>query len=234
MNKLIISFIALITSISYLWGQGSEPVFLISGKVLNERNMKPIEGKVVWEILPEGKEAGIARTNPINGNYKIILPQGKKYGYMGLAEGYYSVTQFLDASNLDKYTEIEEQNLFMAPLEKDQVVRLNNVFFKNKTAELTDASYPELNRFYQFLKLNKKVVIEIDGHTNIAGDTESNQKLSVARAKAVYDFLIEKGIKEKRLSFKGFGDTRPIAFNSTTEGRKMNNRIEFVIISTGK
>jgi len=220
--------------IPFSWGQGSEPVFLISGKVLNERNMEPIEGKVVWEILPEGKEAGIARTNPINGSYKIILPRGKKYGYMGLAEGYYSVTQFLDASNLKKYTEINEQNLFMAPVEKDQMVRINNVFFKDKTAEITEASYPELNRFYKFLKINKKVIIEIDGHTNIAGDTELNQKLSVARAKSIYDFLIKKGIKEKRLSFKGFGDTRPIAFNSTAEGRKKNNRIEFVIISTRK
>lgn len=234
MRKLIISFIALITAIPFVKGQGSEPVFLISGKVLNERNMAPIEGRVIWEILPEGKEAGIARTNPIDGSYKIILPRGKKYGYMGLAEGYYSVTQFLDATSLDKYTEIEEQNLFMAPLKKDQVVRINNVFFKDTTAEITNASFPELNRFYQFLKTNKKTIIEIDGHTNIAGDTESNQKLSVARAKAIYDFLIKKGIKEKRLSFKGFGDTRPIAFNTTEEGRKMNNRIEFVIISTGK
>ncbi len=234
MYKLIISFFALIIPISLLRGQGSEPVFLISGKVLNERNMKPIEGKVVWEILPEGKEAGIARTNPINGNYKIILPQGKKYGYMGLAEGYYSVTQFLDASDLNKYTEIEEQNLFMAPLEKDQVVRINNVFFKDTTAEITEASYPELNRFYQFLKLNKEVIIEIDGHTNILKNSESNQKLSVVRAKAIYEFLLNKGIKEKRLNFKGFGNSRPIAFNSTKEGREMNNRIEFVIISTGK
>ena len=234
MNKILISLTLILATVQISWGQGSEPVFLISGKVLNERTMEPIEGKVVYEILPEGKEAGIARTNPINGSYKIILPRGKKYGYMGLAEGYYSVTQFLDASSLDKYTEIEEQNLFMAPLKKDQVVRINNVFFKDTTAEITEASYPELNRFYQFLKLNKKVIIEIDGHTDNQGAAEEKQKLSVARAKAIYDFLISKGIKEKRLSYKGFGSSRPIAFNSTKEGRARNNRIEFIIISTGK
>ncbi|RKX19097.1 MAG: hypothetical protein DRP35_08265 [Candidatus Zixiibacteriota bacterium] len=234
MNRILIPLILIFAIAQVSWGQGSEPVFLISGKVLNERTMEPIEGKVVYEILPEGKEAGIARTNPINGSYKIILPRGKKYGYMGLAEGYYSVTQFLDASALDKYTEIEEQNLFMAPLEKDQVVRINNVFFKGRTAEITEASFPELTRFYQFLKLNKKVIIEIDGHTDNEGVAEDNQKLSVARAKAIYDFLIAKGIKEKRLTYKGFGQTQPIAFNSTDEGKKRNNRIEFVIISTGK
>lgn len=234
MNRIIIFLIVFFVFAQISWGQGSDPVFLISGKVLNERTMEPIEGKVVYEILPEGKEAGIARTNPINGNYKIILPQGKKYGYMGLAEGYYSVTQFLDASNLDKYTEIEEQNLFMAPLKKDQVVRINNVFFKDRTAEITEASYPELNRFYQFLKLNKKVIIEIDGHTDNQGIAEENQKLSIAQAKAIFDFLISKGIKEKRLSYKGFGQSRPISFNSTDEGKKQNNRIEFIIISTKK
>ncbi len=234
MNRIFFSLIIFISTTQFSCGQGSEPVFLISGKVLNERNMEPIEGKVVYEILPEGKEAGIARTNPVDGSYKIILSRGKKYGYMGLAEGFYSVTQFLDASQLEKYTEIEEQNLFMAPLEKDQVVRINNVFFKGKTAEITDASFPELNRFYQFLKLNKKVIIEIDGHTDNEGKAKDNQELSEARAKAIYDFLISKGIKEKRLSCKGFGQTRPIAFNSTEEGRERNNRIEFVIISVGK
>ncbi len=234
MKRIFFFLIISTVAIRFSLGQGSEPVFLISGKVLNERTMEPIEGKVVYEILPEGKEAGIARTNPINGGYKIILPRGKKYGYMGLAEGYYSVTQFLDASQLDKYTEIEEQNLFMAPLKKDQVVRINNVFFKDKTAEITQESYPELNRFYQFLKLNKKVIIEIDGHTDNQGVAEENQKLSEARAKAIYDFLISKGIKEKRLTYKGFGQSRPIAFNSTETGRARNRRIEFVIISTGK
>ncbi len=224
-------FLLLTSSVMYLKGQGSDPVFLISGKVLNERNMEPIEGKVVYEILPDGKEAGVARTNPMDGSYKIILPRGKKYGYMGYAEGYYSVTQFLDASSLDKYTEIEEQNLFMAPLEKDQVVRINNVFFKGRTAEITQESYPELNRFYEFLKVNKKTIIQINAHTDNKGKEDENQKLSETRAKEIYDFLIKKGIKEKRLSYKGFGQTKPIAFNSTAEGRERNNRIEFVILS---
>lgn len=230
MSKLLISFFITVSTL-FLKGQGSEPVFLISGKVLNERNMKPVEGKVVYEILPDGKEAGIARTNPIDGSYKIILPRGKKYGYMGYAEGYYSITQFLDASGLDKYTEIEEQNLFMAPLEKDQVVRINNVFFKDRTAEITKESYPELNRFYEFLKCNKKIIIQINGHTDHKGKKEDNQKLSENRANAIYTWLINNGIKEKRLKFKGFGQTKPIAFNSTPEGCERNNRLEFVILS---
>jgi len=234
MNARFILFVITVIFVRFSFGQGSEPVFLISGKVLNERTMTPIEGKVVYEILPEGKEAGIARTNPLDGSYKIILPRGKRYGYMGLAEGYYSVTQFLDASNLEKYTEIEEQNLFMAPLEKDQEVRLNNIFFKGRTAEITQLSFPELERFYKFLKFNKKIVIRIQGHTDNQGTAEENKKLSEARAKAIYDFLISKGIKEKRLSYKGFGQTRPIAFNGSQEGRQRNNRIEFVIMSTGK
>ena len=60
-----------------LFSQGVEPVVLISGKVVNERNMHPIAAKVIYEILPEGKLAGIARSNPLTGEYKIILPRGK-------------------------------------------------------------------------------------------------------------------------------------------------------------
>jgi outer membrane protein OmpA-like peptidoglycan-associated protein len=214
--------------------QGSEPVVLISGKVVNERTMEPLEARVIWEILPDGTEAGIARTDPLTGEYKIILPFGKKYGYMGFAEGYYSVTKNLDVSKLTEYTEIDEQNLFMAPIKESQVVRINNLFFKGKTAELLDESYPELNRLAEFLKVNKKLVIEIAGHTDNKGNAEDNMKLSKDRAQAVADYLISKGIKAERLVVKGYGQTQPLGFNNDEEGREMNRRVEFRVLSLGK
>jgi len=214
--------------------QGSEPVVLISGKVVNERNMEPLEARVIWELLPDGTEAGIARTNPANGEYKIILPFGKKYGYMALAEGFYSVTKNLDVTDLSEYKEIEEQNLFMAPVMESQVVRINNIFFKKKSAEFLSESYPELNRFVEFLKVNKKITVEIGGHTDNNGNSNENMVLSEKQAQAVADYCISKGIKAERLVVKGYGQTLPIAFNKDEEGREMNRRIEFKMLSTGK
>jgi outer membrane protein OmpA-like peptidoglycan-associated protein len=216
-----------------LSGQGSEPVVLVSGKVVNERTMEAVEARVIYEILPDGTEAGIARSDPMNGDYKIILPRGKLYGYRGYAEGYYCVSKNCDVTKLENYTEIEEQNLYMAPLIADQIVRLNNIFFKGKTAEIQPESYSELNRFYEFMKVNKKLVIELHAHTDNKGDSAENQTVSENRAKAVADYLISKGIKAERMMVKGFGQSFPIAFNNDSEGREMNKRIEFKVISTG-
>jgi len=219
-----------------IFSQSSKPVVLIKGKVLNERNMIPVDAEVriVYEVLSTGKEAGVARIDPRDGKYQIILPYGKVYGYMALAEGYYSVTKSLDVTNLDKYTEIDEQNLFLAPLKKDQVVRLNNIFFKDKTAELKPESEMELNRFVSFLKENKKIHIEISAHTDNQLNDKQSMSLSEKRAETVYNYVITKGIKEKYLSKKGYGLMFPLGFNKTEEGRALNNRIEFKIISLKK
>ncbi len=233
MKTAIILFSLTLISL-FVRSQGSQPVVLISGKVVNERNMEPLEARVVWELLPDGTEAGIARTDPSTGEYKIILPFGKNYGYMALAEGYYSVTKNLDVSDLNEYKEIDEQNLYMAPVKESQVVRINNLFFKKKTAELLPESNPELCRFVEFLKINKKITIEIAGHTDNKGDPAELLTLSQNRAQAVADYIINKGIKADRIIVKGYGQTQPIAFNKDEEGREMNRRIEFKVLSVGK
>lgn len=233
-NKLLLTFFINFILLHLYAQELILPVVLISGKVLNERSMQPVAAKIIYEILPEGKEAGIARSNPATGEYKIVLPFGKKYGYFALAQGYYSVTQNLDVSNLSEYTEIEEINLFLAPVKLEQVVRLNNIFFQTAKSTLKPESFPELSRFVEFLKVNKKIEIEIAGHTDNVDSEQSNLILSKNRAQAVADYLITHGIKAKRLTVKGFGGTKPIAFNTTDEGRQQNRRIEFKVISLTK
>ncbi|OFY99713.1 MAG: hypothetical protein A2491_16955 [Bacteroidetes bacterium RIFOXYC12_FULL_35_7] len=235
-NKMKSISISLFLACFYLlsYSQNPNPVVLVSGKVLNERNMKPVEGKVLYEYLPGGEEAGLARTNPTDGTYKIILPFGKNYGYYALAEGYYSVTKNLDVTSLNKYAEIDEQNLYLAPVEIDQVVRINNIFFEGNTASLKSESYPELNRLAEFFKLNKKIEIEVSGHTDNSGKPEELKKLSQDRAQAVADYLISKKMDSKRITVIGFGDTQPIGFNNSDEGKEMNKRVEFKITSLTK
>jgi len=214
-----------------IFSQGSQAVVLVSGKVVNERNMQPVESRIVWEQLPEGKEVGIARSDPSNGSYKIILPHGKRYGYMALAEGYYSVTKYLDLTNLEQYAEVDEQNLFLAPVMESQVVRLNNIFFKDGSDEFLPESICELDRFVAFLKVNKKITVEIAAHTDNVGDKAKNLELSQKRAQKVVDYCASKGIKSDRMVAKGYGQTQPIAFNGDEDGRAMNRRVEFKVTS---
>ncbi len=87
----------------------------------------------------------------------------------------------------------------------------------------------ELDKLIDYLNKNKNTTIEIFGHTDNTGAEEKNKILSAARAKAVADYLISKGIEKSRTSYKGYGSTMPIAKNDTEEGRQKNRRVEFVI-----
>ena len=76
---------------------------------------------------------------------------------------------------------------------------------------------------------NPEVTIEISGHTDNVGNDTDNQVLSERRAQAIYNFLIENGVEDIRLSYKGYGETQPIDVNDTDEGRANNRRSEFKI-----
>ena len=109
-------------------------------------------------------------------------------------------------------------------------VVLNNILFETGKSVLTASSYTELNRLVNILEDNPLMRIEISGHTDNTGSEALNFRLSESRAKAVVDYLVQKGIDRLRLEFKGYGPQQPIADNKTSEGRKMNRRVEFKIL----
>ena len=78
---------------------------------------------------------------------------------------------------------------------------------------------------------NKKLQVALHGHTDNVGNPSDNLILSNNRAKAVFDYLSTKGIEKTRMSFKGFGETKPISSNNTEEGRAKNRRTVFVVNS---
>jgi outer membrane protein OmpA-like peptidoglycan-associated protein len=97
---------------------------------------------------------------------------------------------------------------------------LNNVFFDLGKATLRPESKIELLNLSQYLKKNAAIKIEIQGHTDSQGDAAKNLVLSEARAKAVFDFLINEGIAANRLSYKGYGSTQAIISNEAIANLK--------------
>jgi outer membrane protein OmpA-like peptidoglycan-associated protein len=205
-----------------------KPVVLIFGKILNKKTQQPIEAKVHYEILPQGNEIGLARSNPLDGEYKITLPTESKYGFRAEIEGFFPINDYIDASNINKYTEIE-RDLYLVPIDVGETIRINNIFFDFNKSDLKPESFPELKRIVQFLRENPKINIEIAGHTDDVGTQEYNQILSENRAKSVADYIVNNEIPADRIQYKGYGKTKPIADNSTEEGKQMNRRVEFVI-----
>jgi outer membrane protein OmpA-like peptidoglycan-associated protein len=83
----------------------------------------------------------------------------------------------------------------------------------------------------QLLNENPTVKIEISGHTDNIGNAPANLKLSQNRAKSVVDYLVKNKINPQRLTYKGFGSTKPIADNKTEDGRMLNRRTEMRVVS---
>ncbi|MFZ5433722.1 MAG: OmpA family protein [Calditrichota bacterium] len=113
-------------------------------------------------------------------------------------------------------------------LEIGKEIALEGIVFKVNSAEIQPESEAILNDAYETLRDNPKVVVEIAGHTDASGKRENNLKLSEARANAVRDWLIAKGIAPERLTAAGFGPDKPVAPNDTKENKQKNRRIEFI------
>ena len=104
----------------------------------------------------------------------------------------------------------------------------HGILFDVDKATLKPQSMGTINEILQFLKDDPSLKFEIDGHTDNTGETQHNLQLSQQRADAVKTQLISMGIDPSRLTSKGFGDSKPIADNSTPEGKANNRRVEFV------
>lgn len=114
-------------------------------------------------------------------------------------------------------------------IEPGKVCDLRDIYYETNSYTLTQASKVVLALFIEFLKDNPTVKVEIQGHTDNIGNDDANQKLSEQRAKAVYDYVIGKGIPADRLRYKGYGESQPIADNNTATGRAKNRRTVFLI-----
>jgi outer membrane protein OmpA-like peptidoglycan-associated protein len=109
------------------------------------------------------------------------------------------------------------------------IIELRNVFFDTGKDVLRQDSYAQLTELITYLTQKPKSEIEIRGHTDNVGNDADNQGLSERRAKAVYDYLIGKGINPIRLKYMGLGETTPVDSNETLEGRQKNRRVEFQV-----
>ncbi len=107
---------------------------------------------------------------------------------------------------------------------------VDNVYFEINQAHLRKESLNILDRMIENLKASPSIKLEVRGHTDSTGTGEYNQKLSERRADAVVEYMIKNGISPERLSAVGLGKDKPIADNSTAEGRRKNRRTEFYIL----
>jgi len=193
-----------------------------------KKTRQPLAARIEYEVLPEGDHAGRARSDE-DGSYKIVLPYGKRYGFLAEAESFVAIADHIDLRNVDQYREIQ-RDLYLVPLEVGGIVLLNNIFFDFDKSILRPESLPEVKRVANLLRLNASMTIEISGHTDDVGSIDHNKQLSIARAVSVRKKLIDLGIDPSRMKAVGFGETKPVAANNSDANRQLNRRVEFIIL----
>lgn len=206
-----------------------DPVVLVSGKVLNAKTQRPLPAMIRFDDLKTGAEVGEARVDPRTGDYKIILPAGKNYGFHAAAHGYLSVNENLELIDLKQYSELKK-DLLLVPIAIGESIQLKNVFFVQSKSDLRPESHPELDRLVRLMAENPTVEIELSGHTDNRGTPSANLELSEKRVEAVKVYLVSKGIAPRRVTGKGYGGTKPIADNESEESRQLNRRVDFKIV----
>lgn len=125
---------------------------------------------------------------------------------------------------------IEKTEVKMERLREGEPYRLDDIHYATNSADLKERSKKLLDEFIEYLERNPSLKVAIHGHTDNVGSKDHNQALSHDRAFTVMSYLIDNGVDGSRLEFKGFGETRPIESNETSEGRAENRRTEFVVL----
>ncbi|MBT2558093.1 OmpA family protein [Hymenobacter sp. ISL-91] len=206
-------------------------VTILKGVVTEEASRQPLEATI--DVIDNSLNQVIAsfQSNAKSGRYLVSLPSGVNYGIVVRKDGYLFHSENFDLPAGAAYSEVVK-DVALKKLDVGVKVVLNNIFFDFDKATLRKESTSELERLHKLLAETPALRLEISGHTDNVGNAAYNKDLSQRRAKAVVDYLVGKGIDKGRLTFAGYGDTQPVAPNTTKANRQLNRRTEFKV--TGK
>ena len=194
--------------------------FDLQGRVLNEKGA--LQTASIRIVRPAGNYKEEAATS---GTFNLSLPEPGEYKVLVQAPGYYAKDTLLQISEGANTLDFN-----LKPIVVGETVRLQNVMFRQSTAVLMEESNEALDEVVEMMKSNPQMEIQLTGHTDNQGNSRANIKLSRERVEAVKNYMISRGIDEGRIQGKGFGGTKPVASNASEETRRLNRRVEFVVL----
>lgn len=206
-------------------------VAYIAGTVFDKNSKQPIQAQVSVTNTQTKKLVFEKNSDLHDGQFIAVLPVGSNYAVHIQKQGYLFDSKQYAMDQPDFANKRYTDSIYLEPIQRGAISTLRNIYFDSDKYDLLPNSESELLLLYSFLKSNPSLRIELAGHTDNTGNKEANMQLSENRAKAVADYLKSKGIAANRLLIKGYGDTQPVATNDTEEGKQLNRRTTFSILS---
>ena len=214
-----------------------KPMTTVSGMVVSCNGNVPIVGATVNIVDTVSNKTLFTKVTGADGRYSVELPEVIPLKAVASAEGYLpNAVHFAKSAVDDIVLNNPTICLFDAPKGEGGTVTVDNIYYGYDSSILRDESFPVLDQLVSMMNENKNMKLEIGAHTDSKGSDGYNIKLSDARARSVVNYLISKGIAADRLESKGYGESKPIAENSKSDGsdnpdgRQKNRRTEFKII----
>ena len=202
----------------------------VKGTVRDEITLKPLPASVELTDLLNHKTVYSVTSDSQNGTYLMVVPAGNNYGLYINKKGYLIKSYNLDAKKTGKQAN-QNLDILLSPIKAGSRAGLNSIFFESNKYTLLSESVSGITRLFTFLAENPGLHIEIEGHTDDVGTEADNLKLSSQRAKTVADYLVKLGLPPIRITYKGYGKTKPLSTKTDEQSRKLNRRTEFKIVS---
>ena len=204
------------------------PITFIKGKIIDAESKLPLFAFFQLTDLKKGNIISQMQSKLGNGEFLITVPKNIDFALHAEKEGYMFYSRNIYRDNLS----LSKDGFLIIELEKVKpgTFILENIFFEKSKSSLKKSSLVELNKVLKLMQINPDLKIQISGHTDSDGDDDFNLELSINRAKSVVNWLIENNIDQNRLSFKGYGETRPIEENNSIANKAKNRRTELTII----
>ena len=208
-----------------------EKITYVKGLTYNAKTKAPVDASFELIDLETQQSVTSAYSNSA-GEFLVTLTSNHNYLVNVSKPGFLFYSD--NFSLKDKVADYNKPYQLQIPLQPIDtgIIELKNIFFDVNKWDLKAESKAELQKIISFLKANPTLKVEFSGHTDNSGDKAFNKTLSNNRAKAIYDYVIEKGqIPSANLSYKGYGDTKPKAPNDTPENKAKNRRTELKVLS---
>jgi len=212
-------------------GQPS-PVLFLDCMIVDAQSREPVRASVRLTRLGD-KTSGISMKSvtDTHGRAPFSARARTRYSADVIADGYAFYTESFETS-VGSDTMIKTISLDKGKIKTGYTFTADNMYYDSGNARLRAESLPALERLYDFMKNNPGVQIEIAGYTDNVGGYRYNMDLSRKRAMSVAEYLYGRGIKQTRITARGYGYSNAVVSNDTEEGRQKNRRVEITVKSS--